>query len=54
MEKINGGQAHTPKVTFGIRVPNSGPLASPESILEVAREAEALGYDSIWVHDHLK
>ena len=54
MEKINSGQAHTPKVTFGIRVPNSGPLASPQSILEVAREAEALGYDSIWVHDHLK
>jgi probable F420-dependent oxidoreductase len=53
MEKINSGQAHTPKVTFGIRVPNSGPLASPESILAVAREAEALGYDSIWVHDHL-
>jgi len=51
MEKINKSQAH--KVTFGIRVPNSGPLASPESILEVAREAEALGYDSIWVHDHL-
>ena len=22
-----------PKVTFGIRVPNSGPLASPESIV---------------------
>ena len=43
-----------PKVTFGIRVPNSGPLASPESIVHVAREAESLGYDSIWVHDHLK
>ena len=42
------------KVTFGIRVPNSGPLASPESIVRVAREAESLGYDSIWVHDHLK
>jgi alkanesulfonate monooxygenase SsuD/methylene tetrahydromethanopterin reductase-like flavin-dependent oxidoreductase (luciferase family) len=54
MEKISSGQAHTRKVTFGIRVPNSGPLASPESILAVAREAEALCYDSIWVHDHLK
>jgi len=42
-----------PKVTFGIRVPNSGPLASPESIVHVAQEAESLGYDSIWVHDHL-
>jgi len=41
------------KVTFGIRVPNSGPLASPESIVQIAREAESLGYDSIWVHDHL-
>ena len=41
------------KVTFGIRVPDSGPLASPESIVQVAREAEWLGYDSIWVHDHL-
>ena len=41
------------KITFGIRVPNSGPLASPESIVQVAREAESLGYDSIWVHDHL-
>ena len=47
---MSAGQS---KITFGIRVPNSGPLASPESIVEVAREAEALGYDSIWVHDHL-
>jgi len=47
------GAAAKPKVTFGIRVPNSGPLASPESIVKVAREAESLGYDSIWVHDHL-
>jgi len=41
------------KVSFGIRVPNSGPLASPDSIVQVAREPESLGYDSIWVHDHL-
>ena len=41
------------KVSFGVRVPNSGPLASPDSIVQVAREAESLGYDSIWVHDHL-
>ena len=40
-------------ITFGIRVPNSGPLASLESMVAVAREAESLGYDSIWVHDHL-
>src|SRR5512138_1278214 len=41
------------KVSFGIRIPNSGPLASPRSMLSVAQEAEALGFDSIWVHDHL-
>lgn len=41
------------KVTFGNRIPNSGPLASPESIIRVAQESEALGFDSIWVHDHL-
>jgi probable F420-dependent oxidoreductase len=41
------------QVTFGIRVPNSGPLATAESMVEVAKEAESLGYDSVWVHDHL-
>jgi probable F420-dependent oxidoreductase len=41
------------KVTFGNRVPNSGPLASPEAIVRVAKESDALGFDSIWVHDHL-
>src|SRR5262245_30583753 len=41
------------RVSFGVRVPNSGPLASPDSIVQVGREAESLGYDSIWVHDHL-
>jgi probable F420-dependent oxidoreductase len=41
------------KITFGNRVPNSGPLASTESIIRVAKETEALGFDSVWVHDHL-
>src|SRR6266576_814050 len=42
-----------PHVTFGVRVPNSGPLATVESMVEVAQEAESLGFDSVWVHDHL-
>lgn len=42
-----------PRITFGIRVPNSGPLASQAAIVQVAKESEALGYDSVWVHDHL-
>jgi len=49
-DKTNSGK---PQVTFGVRVPNSGPLASAESMVAVAQEAEALGYDSVWVHDHL-
>lgn len=40
-------------VTFGVRVPNSGPLASVENIVRAAREAEALGFETVWVHDHV-
>ena len=40
-------------IRFGIRIPNSGPLASPQSMLQVAYEVEVLGFDSVWVHDHL-
>src|SRR5258705_4519862 len=50
MSKKTNGKPH---VTFGVRVPNSGPLATAESMVEVAQEAESLGFDSIWVHDHL-
>lgn len=38
---------------FGIRLPNSGPLATAENITRVAEEAEKLGFDSVWVHDHI-
>ena len=51
MSAAKNSSAH--RMTFGIRVPNSGPLATAASMVEVAQEAEALGYDSVWVHDHL-
>ncbi|MDA4130863.1 MAG: TIGR03619 family F420-dependent LLM class oxidoreductase [Thaumarchaeota archaeon] len=38
---------------FGIRLPNSGPLATRNNILKVAEQAEALGFHSVWVHDHI-
>jgi len=38
---------------FGIRLPNSGPLATRKNIVEVADEAEKLGFHSVWVHDHI-
>lgn len=41
------------KIQFGVRVPNSGPLASKENIVKAAKEAEELGFDSVWVHDHV-
>jgi probable F420-dependent oxidoreductase len=40
-------------IRFGVRVPNSGPLSTVENIVRAAQEAEALGFDSIWVHDHV-
>jgi probable F420-dependent oxidoreductase len=37
----------------GVIIPNAGPKASPERIVTVARWAEALGYSSVWVTDHV-
>jgi probable F420-dependent oxidoreductase len=41
------------KIQFGVRVPNSGPLSGVENIVTAAKQAEELGFDSIWVHDHV-
>lgn len=38
---------------IGVKLPNSGPFASADRIRTVALEAERLGYDSLWVHDHI-
>lgn len=40
-------------VSFGVRVPNSGPLTSVENITRAATEAEEMGFDSIFLHDHV-
>ena len=40
-------------IPFGIALPNYGPLAGPETLVRLARLAEDLGVDSIWVSDHL-
>ncbi len=40
-------------VTFGCSVPSRGPMASPESLRGLSQKAEAAGYDSVWVSDHL-
>lgn len=38
---------------YGVRLPNSGPFASPEAIASVADAAERLGYDAVMPHDHI-
>jgi probable F420-dependent oxidoreductase len=40
-------------LAFGIALPNYGPLASAENLVRLARRAEACGFDSVWVSDHL-
>ena len=39
--------------TLGVRLPNSGPFAEPSALLSTAEHAEALGYNRVWVHDHV-
>ena len=38
---------------FGVTIPNNWGVADPQQVLEVGRRAEQLGYDSVWVMDHL-
>ena len=40
-------------VKFGVRIPNTGPLATLQHILAEAQEAERLGFDALWLSDHL-
>ena len=39
--------------TFGTSVPTRGPLASPENLRSLAQRAEDLGFDHVWVSDHV-
>ncbi len=38
---------------LGFNIPQIGPAAGPEAMVQVARRAEELGYDSVWVTDRL-
>jgi probable F420-dependent oxidoreductase len=38
---------------FGVSLNNRGPLATPENLIRFARQAEALGFDSITASDHV-
>jgi probable F420-dependent oxidoreductase len=38
---------------FGLRLPGAGPYAGPEAITAFAQRAEELGFDSLWMTDHV-
>jgi len=38
---------------FGVSLPGRGPLAEPDLLLKIATQAERLGYDSVFVSDHV-
>jgi probable F420-dependent oxidoreductase len=38
---------------LGFALPQSGPAADPDTVIAVARRAEELGYDSLWVAERL-
>jgi probable F420-dependent oxidoreductase len=40
-------------VEFGVSLPGRGPLARPDLLLKIARQAEALRYSSLFVTDHV-
>ena len=40
-------------MTFGCNLPNRGALATPENLRTLARQAEELGFDHLWLSDHI-
>jgi alkanesulfonate monooxygenase SsuD/methylene tetrahydromethanopterin reductase-like flavin-dependent oxidoreductase (luciferase family) len=50
---LNSAFFEMSKTLFGVRIPNSGPLASPENIRRIGLAAEELGFDAITAHDHV-
>ena len=38
---------------FSMKLPHCGPLAGVQAIRRIASEAEDLGYDALWVQDHV-
>jgi probable F420-dependent oxidoreductase len=40
-------------LTVGCTLPTSGPAADPLALADLAQAAEALGFDSVWVSDHV-
>ncbi len=41
------------KIKFGVLLPHFGLEASPSRLIEGSKLCEGLGFDSVWVRDHL-
>src|SRR5437870_8363380 len=41
------------RIRFGARIPASGPVCGRDRVIESTREAENLGYDSVFIMDHI-
>ena len=41
------------RMTYGVLLPHFGPHATRERLLEGTRRVEALGFDAVWVRDHV-
>jgi probable F420-dependent oxidoreductase len=41
------------QMRFGFNLPQFGPIAGPDALVVVARRAEEIGYDSLWVIERL-
>jgi probable F420-dependent oxidoreductase len=42
-----------PALTFGCHLPVYGPAATRANVIGIAQRMEALGYDALWVSDHV-
>ncbi|MDG7002010.1 MAG: LLM class flavin-dependent oxidoreductase, partial [Nitrososphaerota archaeon] len=38
---------------FGIRLPINGPFASKKAIVQIAKLADEMGFDSVWTQGHM-
>jgi alkanesulfonate monooxygenase SsuD/methylene tetrahydromethanopterin reductase-like flavin-dependent oxidoreductase (luciferase family) len=38
---------------FGVSIPHFGRPVNLAALLEIVRQTEALGFDSVWVTDHV-
>ena len=46
-------EASSGEMQIGFNLPISGPLSAPDTVIRIAQEGEALGYDYLTLTDHI-